>query len=352
MPVKRSSFSVVPDFQGGLVIAKRDTSDYQKIDSIVKLDGITGQASATYTPPSGATYSWNMAQPVVVHTDGTIFVFQHRDCDTECIQYVAGVDPDTGEEEFSVELGSIYAHPLASDMIIAGDGYAYVAYWEYGEAGQNCETYWKVPTTLTLVRISSSGTSTQMPVETWDSCYQEVGWVTAHLITNADTGVLVTWNGGALDSGQIFGMAVTNGTSVGTPVFGASAPGQVYEVIPVLQAEDGSFVGTVQTAPDEYSAPQTNMIAFDAAGTVRWIVPNEQPLIATADGGVIGQSGITYDANGNATGQGTLYTQSWTGNMYQIGSIDRFFVSPTLLATSFAAFQPARPTAALRRQIT
>jgi hypothetical protein len=45
------------------------------------------------------------------------------------------------------------------------------------------------------------------------------------------------------------------------------------------------------------------MIAFDATGNQRWIVPNEQPQIATADGGVIGQSGITYDQNGNATGQ-------------------------------------------------
>ena len=42
-------------------------------------------------------------------------------------------------------------------------------------------------------------------------------------------------------------------------------------------------------------------IAFDPAGNVRWVVPNETPQIATADGGVIGQSGTTSDQYGNAT---------------------------------------------------
>jgi hypothetical protein len=69
------------------------------------------------------------------------------------------------------------------------------------------------------------------------------------------------------------------------------------------------------------------MVAFDASGNVRWIVPNETPQIATADGGVIGQSGITYDQNGNATGQIGLSTQTWTGNMYQeAGSLEAMAV--------------------------
>jgi hypothetical protein len=60
-----------------------------------------------------------------------------------------------------------------------------------------------------------------------------------------------------------------------------------------------------------------DMVAFDASGNVRWTAPGEWPAIATADGGVIGQSGIVYDANGMATGTVNTYTQSWTGNMYQ-----------------------------------
>jgi hypothetical protein len=40
-----------------------------------------------------------------------------------------------------------------------------------------------------------------------------------------------------------------------------------------------------------------------ASGNVRWVVPNEQAQIATDYGGVIRQSGIAYDQNGNAKGQ-------------------------------------------------
>jgi len=94
-------------------------------------------------------------------------------------------------------------------------------------------------------------------------------------------------------------------------------PGQVFNVVPVLQAQDGSFVGSVDT---DGGSP---MAAFDAIGNVRWAVPNDQPQIATADGGVIGQSGITYDSSGNAPGQlGSMPTYSWTGNAYRVGSID------------------------------
>jgi hypothetical protein len=63
------------------------------------------------------------------------------------------------------------------------------------------------------------------------------------------------------------------------------------------------------------------MVSFDASGNVRWIVPNDQPQIATADGGVIGQSGITYDSDGNAVGEIAIPMQSWTSNTYQIGSV-------------------------------
>jgi len=84
------------------------------------------------------------------------------------------------------------------------------------------------------------------------------------------------------------------------------------EIEPVLQVQDGSFVG--QYFDD--SSLLYNMVAFDQSGTVRWIVSNEQPLMATDDGGVIGQSGTKYDQNGNATGQianGGTQTPGWFG---------------------------------------
>ena len=107
-------------------------------------------------------------------------------------------------------------------------------------------------------------------------------------------------------------MAITNGTSV-TAITPPDIPGESGVVVPVLQAQDGSFVGTYRD-----SSGQTDMIAFDQSGNVRWIVPNDTPTIATDDGGVIGQSGITYDQSGNATGQTNSYTQSWPGYSYQV----------------------------------
>ena len=67
------------------------------------------------------------------------------------------------------------------------------------------------------------------------------------------------------------------------------------------------------------------MVAFTAAGSMLWTVPNDTPQIATQGGGVIGASGTTYDQNGNVTGQiGPLPIYSWKNNTYQIGSIESF----------------------------
>jgi hypothetical protein len=84
-------------------------------------------------------------------------------------------------------------------------------------------------------------------------------------------------------------------------------------VVPILQAQDGSFVGTYY----DLDASQDDMIAFDASGNIRWVVPNETPQIATEDGGVIGKSGRRRRQIDN------LLTQSWTGRKrLRIGRID------------------------------
>jgi hypothetical protein len=88
-----------------------------------------------------------------------------------------------------------------------------------------------------------------------------------------------------------------------------------------------------------------NMIRFSPTGTVWWAVPNDSPKIATADGGVIGSSGITYDHNGRATGQiPNPAIQSWMGNSYQYGSVDQVVFSPLSVAASFWAFAQANPS--------
>jgi hypothetical protein len=135
-------------------------------------------------------------------------------------------------------------------------------------------------------------------------------------------------------------MAVTTGTSVSI-VAGPQVPGSAGTCVgqclvsPVLQAQDGSFVGS----------SGDDMVSFDAGGNVRWVVPNDTPRIATDDGGAIGASGTTYDANGNATGSVNLYTYSWLGHAYQDGPTARVLARPPYAAGSWWAFVLANTSA-------
>jgi len=92
-------------------------------------------------------------------------------------------------------------------------------------------------------------------------------------------------------------------------IWDAPGPGQVQlPVQPVLQLEDGSFVGS------SFCQAVDSMVAFDSSGSIKWSVPNYYPSIATADGGVIGAlaysfdnstgtfEGATFNTNGAATG--------------------------------------------------
>jgi hypothetical protein len=135
-------------------------------------------------------------------------------------------------------------------------------------------------------------------------------------------------------------MAITNGTSVSI-ISAPQLPGQTDAVIPVLQAQDGSFVGEYGVWQDSTDDYMYTMVAFDATGNVGWMVPNERPQIATDDGGVIGQSGITYDQNGSTTGQMNLAIYSWLGNAYQVGSTDQVLSPPPRLGATSTQYRDA-----------
>ena len=341
--------SVMPDFQGGLVVT--DLLANGGDGSIMKVDGITGQPYPAYAL-GRLTDNFIAA---AVHTDGTIFVLQ--------TDSVLGIDPTTGTQKFSVPLPigqpivtSFANCPSGNDvgygygeqpghLIIAGDGNAYVFY-SYDEFVNECGIR---ATHLRLLQVSSSGASNLLTIidrqAPTDLASYQASNLQASIITNADTGVLLTW-GQFFSAGEgigptQYGMAITTGTSVsivnapsvpGQPVLGSASP-----VFPVLQAADGSFVGSYQT----------NMVAFDQAGNVRWMVPNEYPLLATDDGGVIGQSGVSYDQNGNATGQSSLsatVSPGWFGNILgtgysvQSGEVTLIAASSVSYAPTFAAF--------------
>ena len=102
----------------------------------------------------------------------------------------------------------------------------------------------------------------------------------------------------------------------------------------MLQAQDGSFFGTVE---DDNGNQFT--VAFDASGTLRWSVPNEDPKIALSNGGVIAASGFAYDLNGSFLARvDELPTYSWKG-AYRLGCIDSVLPAFDLafMAASFAA---------------
>jgi hypothetical protein len=169
------------------------------------------------------------------------------------------------------------------------------------------------------------------------------------MITNADQGTVVSWGadtpaycasatsntaGSApvcnvqVAAATTFGLATTSGGSLASSKT-TNLPGQIGPINPILQAQDGTSVGIV------FTTTQSSMIAFDSSGNVKWSVPNDYPYIATADGGVVGASGITYDNNGRATGQVGLPIQSWTGNAYTDGPVDQVVAALKNAATSF-----------------
>jgi hypothetical protein len=184
----------------------------------------------------------------------------------------------------------------------------------------------------------------------------------ASLITDADHGALLSFSVSNVgysysSSGPVRPCApnctaatsTTQGTTVyslatltsdgGSQLTPVTIPSQSYPVQPTLQAEDGSYFGVMQV---DYV---TWLSAFDKDGDVRWRQQGDyQPLIATADGGVIarlaasnGVFRVTLDASGNVVSQvadtGTIY--SWKG-AYQYGSVHFIVDEIPLLAQSFA----------------
>jgi hypothetical protein len=147
------------------------------------------------------------------------------------------------------------------------------------------------------------------------------------LITNVDKGVLFTWSvnyeGGCsyqvynLVSGQTessgcfpntFDIKLTDTSTGITTSTGNNIPA------PVLQAQDGNFIGNVMDGNEFIPS----LAAFNPDGTVKWSGPvNAQALLTTLDGKTIAQldSGqiVSFDQSGSTNGQfAGLPTLSWT----------------------------------------
>lgn len=345
--------TLVPDFQGGVIVTNPSSSTWQK------LDGVTGQ-------PYPAV-QWSGGQ-LLVHPDGTVF------------DGLNAIDPTTGNQKFpapQLESGflweynggacgeyspSTFYEPYGSlpytnaglgQPIIAGDGNAYFPYgWsdttEWEEMcvdGQNVG-WGHIDAHLRILRLGTDGSSLEITLGDWaydfspqvingspQVQYTYTGGIpnlAGSLLTNADQGVLYSWGGCFLNPSTNLcnpQYSLTTVASDGTPttvptnIGGSNVPSSPYllsPVQPVLQRADNSYIGTANTSAG------SSMMAFTASGQQLWSQPNDTPQIATSDNGIIGASGILYDQDGNVTGQlASLPIQSWTGNSYQLGSVDQ-----------------------------
>ncbi|HMD69816.1 MAG TPA: IPT/TIG domain-containing protein, partial [Bryobacteraceae bacterium] len=141
--------SILPDFQGGLVVAGKNST----MDNVIwKLDGLTGQPYPAYTTDD------DCGRLLAVHPDGTIFTVV--DPGSPGTPSVVGIDPTTGAEKFRVSpqiAGDNVNEAGFQGFIIAGDGYLYAPYaWRNG-------MYTGVPGEATghlrMLRVGSDGTS-------------------------------------------------------------------------------------------------------------------------------------------------------------------------------------------------
>ena len=249
---------------------------------------------------------------LVPHPDGTIFAVTSGGGVPEA---VIGIDPTTGGAKFIVPVptppgdpdGISNAGPCPGSMIIAGDGYAYLPFGWMSDPGLFHISYH-----LRVLRVNSAGASDVIQINDWVGAFTEICGLHPQIITNADTGTLLTWDTDLLQPSAAWRSRPVPAQAWSTR---REIPGGGL-VVPVLQAQDGSFVGTTADSTQNY------MIAFDASGGVRWSVAGDyQPQIATDDGGVIATddngSVFTFGGDGSATGQmASLPTYSWAQQWY------------------------------------
>lgn len=239
--------------------------------------------------------------------------------------------------------------------------------------GHPCSSSTTFTTQVHFLRVGTKGDSSDVVVKQWTETEQRVALPTvnypfdhtttrsgampaldwAYIITNSDQGVVVSWTIGTdnycaqetVSNGQSACAAYVDTrfeahltTMTGGSIATDAAWADDRFIQPLLQLSDGSFVGN----------SDDGMANFDAAGNVKWDVPGYSPQMATADGSVIaqsadGSSNVTFDSNGNATGQLADFPQyqSWFGDGYNLGSVEQFAVVPVDYAATFAALAGA-----------
>jgi hypothetical protein len=280
--------NAIADFQGGLIVGT--TNPDGSLNALTKLDGMTGQPYPTVPLISGVIPS--------ADADGTVFTtVTNGNLATPWLtsSSLIGIDPIPGSQKFGIPLtkSTITFNGLPSDCqfpnfaitwdcwigagftvhnypgMIAGDGYSY---WAYGYAnvaatatGQGSLVTDTINNDahLMLVRVAPDGTSNQIDIKDWITQAQlqctPGGCVYAgnpqlpavylsSMITNSDTGVIFSWEETYTPGyDATYWLAVTAGTNA--TVTQENIPGQADPIVPILQAQDGTFIGTVGIGP-------------------------------------------------------------------------------------------------------
>ena len=228
---------------------------------------------------------------------------------------------------------------MTTGYINAGEGFCDSVCQSYG-GGIACESNYTCANghhvDVCLMAQCAEGVSTSDFIGVPD-----LAILAANLITNADQGVTLSLM--ATEGAQGHSVAVLNFCDPCTPAQSTSTPSTNNSYLasisssggmtltqlnspdlgnefrPVLQAQDGSYIGTIGNL----------MAGLTTSGTLKWTVPGfYSPVMATADGGVVaksfdGLSTLIFDQNGNANGQlSALPTLSWKG-AYQLGSTEQ-----------------------------
>ncbi len=383
---------IIPDFAGNTLVNRVEViispvdGTWHQHHKISKVDPNTGNLTDFYTfaeklvgnctvfPAGGGSYQsqcfddHDSFKRVIPGTSGILFVQENTTVtavDMSANQSLGSTSLDQGTTNQSGTVQNVDA--AYGQMIVAGDGNAYVPYVYRNETVSHpADRTVAVHTVsnLALLGVSPDGTSAKTVLHTWSADHTETTLDAlpvanqAHTafashntdsgikpfiqlnsaITNADSGVAVFASIGSdsLCSDAVVGTYSIDGdptphsymqtsgcgyeperTVVNLAIKGSSGSqvdAQIKGFQPALQREDGSFIGT---------ARDNSLAVVGLDGTPLWstkINPDAnssatkvQPLYATADGGAIVTS-TTTDGNGN-TQLGTLYTVNQMGSV-------------------------------------
>jgi hypothetical protein len=191
--------------------------------------------------------------------------------------------------------------------------------------------------------------------------------ISEHIITDEDQGALYSWQAvqwcsesgtyGSRTYIQVDACPTEPENHLTVTHNGAVASDSIWQpgaqwsqaVQPLLQVEDGSFAGTVQTGTG------SSAIAFDRLGNIRWTEPDLDLQYAVRSGGVAGYVsgvGVAFDASGSVVAPARIpQFQTWPGYVYQIGSVERVHVDGAIIARTFwpqASSTAATPQVKLR----